>query len=1242
MKKNAGVLLFGTLFLALGAVATYHVVEDNVSVSNVNAAEGSTWSGLTTDGSVFGNTFRSALQTKINASGSLTVGYTSLWDYLAASDEWSGDSTKIRSFYVDPDLASSDYFIAKTNHGGSAGQWNKEHVWPNSRGVGTSGPGADPQMLRAAAVSLNGSRSNLMYAASGAYDPGSNGYAAARGEAARIIFYEATRYYGGSYNLELTNNTSDDTSNNTMGKLSDLLSWNNTYPVTAAEIKRNNVLNGTYTFARNPFIDHPDWANYIWDANGIRTSAYTPSSSSSSAASSAASSSASSSKTSSSSSTAPVTGDSTTITGSTTNMPTTYPTTATTKSLNGISLSLFNVGTFDNKVSIQFKRSIDAYIANPSSLGKKVAQIIITYKTDPGTSALTVNYGSSSSLGSTATSSSSGLVYAYTLGSGADYFKILNGSSDTINCTSIQIVYASDTTPTVTLSSISASGLAKSSYYVGDAFSTTGLTVTATYSDSSTKTVTGWTTSPANGAALTASNTSCTVSYTEGGVTKTTSINLTITAVAVTSISITTQPSKTSYATGEAFNTTGLVVTASYNNGTSGAVTGYTTSPANGATLSTAGTQTITVTYSGKTTTFTVTVTAPSVTLSSIAVTTQPTKTSYTVGDTLDTTGLVVTASYSNSSTADVTSSCSFSPTTLSTAGTQQITVTYSGQTTTFSVTVTAASGSTGTYSLVTSVGQLSAGRHVLVSNTNTAGSGAYFASTSDTSKGIGRTDNTINSDLTVTPSSTTEEFLLGGSTGAWTLQTTKRSTNGYVTVNSSSVTVSTSSSDNCTLTITMNSGFADIYCANSSTYFGYYNGASYYFDYESSGQTVYLYVETSGSSAGTLTSLSVTTQPTKTTYTVGDTFDTAGMVVTGTYSDGTSSALSSSSYTVNPTNGSTLSTTGTKAVTVSSTDGSLSDTFTITVNAASTPSTTYTGTYHLVTSASELVAGNHYLIANGSTASGSAYFMKNATQGSSYYQGAVSLTLNSDQTVSPGSTTEILTLGGTSAAWTFTTTARTTNGNLSVSYYNSALKSNLPLDSVAGSGDTYYGGWTISLSGSAATIKNTTTQGDRYMIETTYSSAQEYTTSSTAGTLYLFVENAGTWANSFVSSFASICAGTQTNTTPTSALLTAWQSQATSFASLPTASQTAIKGATGNVSGTAVEQAVAKYVYIINKYGTSPFTSYGGDYLAKGSSAYKGESVQPSSENAAILVVAGMMAAGLMGFYLLKKKKAI
>lgn len=77
----------------------------------------------------------------------------------------------------------------------------------------------------------------------------------------------------------------------------------------------------------------------------------------------------------------------------------------------------------------------------------------------------------------------------------------------------------------------------------------------------------------------------------------------------------------------------------------------------------------------------------------SIAVTKNPDKTDYVVGQTLDTAGMVVTATYNDNSTNVVTNDdCTVSPTTLDTAGKQTITVTHtaSGKTATFEVTVTA------------------------------------------------------------------------------------------------------------------------------------------------------------------------------------------------------------------------------------------------------------------------------------------------------------------------------------------------------------------------------------------------------------------------------------------------------------------------------------------------------------------------------------------------------------------------
>lgn len=74
--------------------------------------------------------------------------------------------------------------------------------------------------------------------------------------------------------------------------------------------------------------------------------------------------------------------------------------------------------------------------------------------------------------------------------------------------------------------------------------------------------------------------------------------------------------------------------------------------------------------------------------LSSIAITTAPARTAYLQGETFDPTGAVVTATYSNSTTADVTESVTWSPTTLSSTGSQTMTAIYSGKTATTTVTV--------------------------------------------------------------------------------------------------------------------------------------------------------------------------------------------------------------------------------------------------------------------------------------------------------------------------------------------------------------------------------------------------------------------------------------------------------------------------------------------------------------------------------------------------------------------------
>lgn len=222
------------------------------------------WSSLNMN--TYGNQFRGQLQKLINQTGNRTISYSTNNSVLAISDKALNGKNGIIPFYHDENAATTD--------------WNKEHVWPRSRGVGKSGAGADPHMLRPTYTDDNSSRSNNFYGIPGSdgsktYDPACLGYEPARGESARIIFYVATRYYGqcflGTKGLELSNNPNDLASENTMGRLDRLIEWNRKYPVTDQEKRRNDSLE-EQGFGRNPFIDHPELVEYIWNSQGLRTS----------------------------------------------------------------------------------------------------------------------------------------------------------------------------------------------------------------------------------------------------------------------------------------------------------------------------------------------------------------------------------------------------------------------------------------------------------------------------------------------------------------------------------------------------------------------------------------------------------------------------------------------------------------------------------------------------------------------------------------------------------------------------------------------------------------------------------------------------------------------------------------------------------------------------------------------------------------------------------------------------------
>ena len=193
----------------------------------------------------------------------------------------------------------------------------------------------------------------------------------------------------------------------------------------------------------------------------------------------------------------------------------------------------------------------------------------------------------------------------------------LTASSNTVTITYTENGITKTCTQAITIRALSSISVqtapTKTTYNYGEKFSASGMVIKATYSDGSTRTVTGYTYSPTGN--LTMNSTTVTISYTEGTTTKTCTQAITVKNT-LASIAVTTPPTKTAYFSGNTFSPSGMVVKATYGDGTVSAVTGYTYSPTGALG---AGTTAITIsyTYNGvtKTTTQPITVTVISTTL---------------------------------------------------------------------------------------------------------------------------------------------------------------------------------------------------------------------------------------------------------------------------------------------------------------------------------------------------------------------------------------------------------------------------------------------------------------------------------------------------------------------------------------------------------------------------------------------------------------------------------------------------
>jgi hypothetical protein len=204
--------------------------------------------------------------------------YGDMPDLLKEADHNPKNGNQVWLMYVETPRAKLDYQTT----GSGTGKWNREHIFPQSRGGFSNGTSdtadginvylptnandllaghADAHHLRAEDGPENSTRNNKDYGGTD-YNGPVGTMNSWRGDVSRALFYMAVRYNG----LSLVSGNPDDTTTYKLGDLDSLLSWNLSDPRDDFEMYRNNYIY-TWQLNRNPFIDMPELASYIYGNN---------------------------------------------------------------------------------------------------------------------------------------------------------------------------------------------------------------------------------------------------------------------------------------------------------------------------------------------------------------------------------------------------------------------------------------------------------------------------------------------------------------------------------------------------------------------------------------------------------------------------------------------------------------------------------------------------------------------------------------------------------------------------------------------------------------------------------------------------------------------------------------------------------------------------------------------------------------------------------------------------------------
>nr|WP_294935527.1 endonuclease [uncultured Flavobacterium sp.] len=203
--------------------------------------------------------------------------YGDIVDILKDADQNPLNNNQVWLMYVEQPRAKIDYQTGSS----SIGKWNREHIYCQSRGGFTDGTSsfadginvwlstdandilaghADAHHIRAEDGPENTIRNERNYGVD--YNGPAGNVGSWHGDVARAVFYMAVRYNG----LNVVNGNPPQDPDGFIGDLATLLTWNTSDPADDFEMNRNNYIY-TWQVNRNPFIDYPNLADYIWGAH---------------------------------------------------------------------------------------------------------------------------------------------------------------------------------------------------------------------------------------------------------------------------------------------------------------------------------------------------------------------------------------------------------------------------------------------------------------------------------------------------------------------------------------------------------------------------------------------------------------------------------------------------------------------------------------------------------------------------------------------------------------------------------------------------------------------------------------------------------------------------------------------------------------------------------------------------------------------------------------------------------------